>query len=98
MDCSWAFPRKGSSVLPCASDSFKQEIVRAPVTSSTSRALVYGQNQSPSANVLGANDRIGVAIIGLSTACGTGFHVHTRQIQSNARQNNTVVIAICDLF
>ncbi len=57
---------------------------------------VYGQNQAPSTGrVIGANDRIQVAIIGVGFGIGQN---HLTGIQNNASQNNTVIVAASDVF
>src|SRR5438874_872084 len=56
---------------------------------------LYGQNQAPSANVAGANDRITVAVIGVGEGIGKN---HLQGIHAKAGDNNTVVAAACDLF
>ncbi len=59
------------------------------------RTPVYGQNQAPSANVIGANDRIQVAVVGIGVGIGEN---HLVGIHENASQNNTVIVAASDLF
>jgi len=59
------------------------------------RAPVYGQNQAPSANVAGANNRIAVGVIGVGFGIGKN---HLEGIHANANANNTVVAAACDVF
>lgn len=59
------------------------------------RAPVYGQNQAPSANVAGANNRIQVAIVGVGFGIGQN---HLTGIQDKANENNTVITAACDVF
>src|SRR5688572_15200158 len=55
---------------------------------------VYGQAQAPSpGRVLGANDRIVVAFIGVG---GQGM-AHVRSIKSNASDNNVALAAVCDV-
>ncbi len=56
---------------------------------------VYGQNQAPSANVGGANNRITVAGIGVGYGIGMN---HFLGIQEKASENNTVLAAGCDLY
>lgn len=56
---------------------------------------VYGQNQAPSANVLGANNRIAVGIIGVGYGIGKN---HLKGIHDNAQANNTRVAAAADVF
>jgi predicted dehydrogenase len=57
---------------------------------------VYGQSQAPSTgSVIGANDRISVAIIGVGVGIGLN---HLQGIHSHASKNNVVIGAACDLF
>jgi predicted dehydrogenase len=64
-------------------------------TTSLLRTPVYGQNQAPSANVIGANDKIKVAVIGVGFGIGKN---HLQGIHDKASENNTVVTAVCDLY
>jgi predicted dehydrogenase len=59
------------------------------------RTPVYGQNQAPSANVAGANDRIAVAVVGVGFGIGQN---HLVGIHEKSNENNTVVAAACDVF
>ena len=59
------------------------------------RTPVYGQTTAPSANVVGANDRINVAVIGIGFGIGKD---HLKGIHAKANDNNTKIIAACDLF
>src|SRR5207247_5376062 len=56
---------------------------------------VYGQNQAPSANVAGANDRIVVGFIGVGAQ---GLNAHVRQIKTHATENNVALAAVCDIW
>jgi predicted dehydrogenase len=57
---------------------------------------VYGQNQAPSTGrVIGANDRIQVAIVGVGFGIGQN---HLVGIQEKANENNTVIVAASDVF
>ncbi|MBI3414558.1 MAG: Gfo/Idh/MocA family oxidoreductase [Verrucomicrobia bacterium] len=57
---------------------------------------VYGQNQAPSpGRVIGANDRIAVAVVGVGFGIGKN---HLQGIHKNEKDNNVVVAAACDLF
>jgi predicted dehydrogenase len=57
---------------------------------------VYGQSKAPSSGrVIGANDRIAVAVIGVGFGIGKN---HLEGIHKNAAENNVVVAAACDLF
>src|SRR6185369_14489517 len=55
---------------------------------------VYGQNQAPSANVTGANNRLAVAYIGT----GKQGMEHVRAQKKFAQENNIVQAAACDLY
>ena len=56
---------------------------------------VYGQNQAPSANVGGANNRIAVAVVGVGFGIGQN---HLTGIHEKCTENNTVVAAASDVF
>ncbi len=57
---------------------------------------VYGQNTAPSTGkVIGANDRIAVAVIGIGNGIGKN---HFESIHKAAGENNVVMAAGCDLF
>jgi predicted dehydrogenase len=62
-------------------------------TASFLRTPVYGQNQAPSANVAGANNRITVGYIGV----GNMGQTHVRTQKSKANENNIVQVAVCDV-
>jgi predicted dehydrogenase len=56
---------------------------------------VYGQSQAPSTGrVIGANDRIAVAYIGV----GSQGTAHIRHQKTNAAENNIVQAAVCDVY
>ena len=55
---------------------------------------VYGQNQAPSANVTGANNKLVLAQIG----CGSQGHTHLKLILPRATENNVAFGAVCDLY
>jgi predicted dehydrogenase len=56
---------------------------------------VYGQNQAPSpGRVIGANDRIQVAYIGV----GKQGMLHVRLQKQHAEPNNIAQVAVCDLY
>ncbi|MGH7967779.1 MAG: Gfo/Idh/MocA family protein, partial [Limisphaerales bacterium] len=59
------------------------------------RTPVYGQNQAPSANVIGANNRIGVAVVGVGFGIGQN---HLIGIHEKSNENNTAVVAACDVY
>ncbi len=56
---------------------------------------VYGQNQAPApGRVIGANDRIVVGFVGVG---GQGM-AHVRSQETDAKLNNIVPAAVCDLY
>jgi predicted dehydrogenase len=59
------------------------------------RVPVYGQNQAPSANVLGANSRLSIGYIGVG---GQGLNAHVRIMQAGAAANNIAQAAVCDVW
>src|SRR6516162_3227322 len=59
------------------------------------RTPVYGQNQAPSANVAGANNRIAVGVVGVGFGIGQN---HLVGIHEKCNDNNTVVAAASDVF
>jgi len=57
---------------------------------------VYGQSTAPSTGrVIGANDRIAVAIVGVGYGIGQN---HIMGIQQDGKKNNTFVAAACDVY
>src|SRR5262250_2364320 len=59
------------------------------------RTPVYGQNQAPSANVTGANNRIAVGIVGIGFGIGQN---HLVGIHEKSNENNAVVATASDVF
>jgi predicted dehydrogenase len=59
------------------------------------RTPVYGQDQAPSANVAGANNRIQVAVVGVGLGIGQN---HLKGIQEKSAENNTVITAASDVY
>src|SRR5690349_12116014 len=56
---------------------------------------IYGQQQAPSAGrIVGANDRIAVAYIGV----GNQGTAHLKHQKDNAKANNIAQAAVCDLW
>jgi predicted dehydrogenase len=71
-------------------------VTAAAAAAGVIKTPVYGQNQAPSTGrVIGANDRIAVAVIGVGFGIGKN---HLEGIYKNASANNVVVAAACDLF
>ena len=57
---------------------------------------VYGQSTAPSTGrVIGANDRIAVAVVGVGYGIGKN---HLEGIYKNAGNNNVTLAAACDLY
>src|SRR5437867_11778014 len=64
-------------------------------TANLVKTPVYGQSQAPSAGrVIGANDRIAVAYVGV----GSQGTAHLRSQKEHAQENNIVQAAVCDLW
>src|SRR5208337_4362001 len=85
---STGFPRR---------DFIKKTATAAAAVAATPllRTPIYGQNQAPSANVAGANNRVQVAIVGPGVGIGQN---HLLGIHEKAGENNTVITAVCDVF
>jgi predicted dehydrogenase len=75
----------------------KQTATVAAAAAATSwlKTPVYGQNQAPSANVTGANNKIAVAVVGVGFGIGKN---HLLGIHDKSGENNTVLAAACDLY
>jgi predicted dehydrogenase len=58
------------------------------------RTPIYGQNQAPSANVAGANNKITVGYIGVG---GQGM-AHVRSMKGHASESNIEQVAVCDVW
>jgi predicted dehydrogenase len=87
---------KPSSALPRR--EFIKKTVAAAATVAAAPVLqssLYGQNQAPSANVTGANNRIAVAVVGVGFGIGQN---HLLGIHDKCNENNTVVAAASDVF
>ena len=92
-----------TSNLPTAGANTRRYFIKKAATaaaavasSSVFKTPVYGQNQAPSpGRVIGANDRIAVAVVGVGFGIGKN---HLEGIYKNAPANNVVVAAACDLF
>jgi predicted dehydrogenase len=91
-------PVPTSAGLPRRDFIKKTAAVAAGAVASTSlfRTPVYGQNQAPSpGRVIGANDRITVAVVGVGEGIGKN---HLEGLHAKAGDNNIVVAAACDLY
>src|SRR5260221_6380760 len=88
---------------PSSSLATRREFIKKPSTAAVVvptanlfKTPVYGQNQAPSpGRVIGANDRITTAVIGLGVGIGQN---HLKGIYDNSKENNVEVVAACDLF
>jgi len=86
---------------PSAGPDSRREFIKKTATAAAIVATanvfktpVYGQNQAPSAGrVVGANDRIAVAYIGVG---GQG-QAHVDSMKRNAADNNILQAAVCDV-
>jgi len=78
-------------------DFIKKAATAAAAIAATSviKTPVYGQNQAPSANVTGANNRIAVGVIGIGFGIGQN---HLVGIHEKQNENNAVVAAASDVF
>src|SRR5580765_474647 len=78
--------------------SFIKKAATVAATVATTNLIktpVYGQNQAPSTGrVIGANDRIAVAYVGVG---GQGM-AHVRSQKTHAQENNIVQAAVCDIY
>jgi predicted dehydrogenase len=86
-----------SSGLP-RRDFIKKTAAVAAAAASTPlfRIPVYGQNQAPSTGrVIGANDRIQVAVVGVGFGIGQN---HLKGIYETSKENNTVITAASDVY
>ena len=91
------------SLPPTAQADSRRDFLKKAATATAAVAAtgvlktpVYGQNQAPSTGrVIGANDRIGVAVIGVGFGIGKN---HFKGIHDNAKANNVAMAAACDLY
>lgn len=77
--------------------SFIKKAATAAAVASTPSLFttpVYGQNQAPSANVVGANDKLVIGVVGLG---GQGT-LHLRNFLAMKDEKNLAVGAVCDLW
>ncbi|MDB6067888.1 MAG: hypothetical protein JWR26_4096 [Pedosphaera sp.] len=89
---------KPSSGLGTRREFIKKASTAAAVvaTANIFKTPVYGQSQAPShGRVIGANDRIAVAVVGLGVGIGQN---HLQGIHDKASENNVVVAAVGDLY
>src|SRR3954467_13082309 len=90
--------QKVSSGLPRREFLKKTAGAAAGVATASSlfKTPVYGQNKAPSTGrVIGANDRIAVAVVGVGFGIGKN---HLQGIHEKASENNVVVAGVCDVF
>src|SRR5437762_8970106 len=88
---------------PMAGGETRRDFIKKTATAAAAVAAtgivktpVYGQSSSPSTGrVIGANDRIAVAVVGVGYGIGKN---HLEGIHKNAAQNNVVLAAACDLY
>src|SRR5947208_6164246 len=87
---------------PSAGGETRRDFIKKTATAAAAVAAtgiiktpVYGQSTSPSTGrVIGANDRIAVAYIGVG---GQGM-AHVRHQKTHASENNIVQAAVCDVW
>lgn len=70
-------------------------VAAAAAVTTALKPTVYGQAPSDGKKVLGANDRINVAVVGLGVGIGQN---HFSGIIADSDKNNTKIVAGCDLF
>ncbi len=70
-------------------------VAAAVATSNLLKTSVYGQTKAPSANVLGANDRIAVGFVGIGHGIGKA---HVKSIKEHAAANNVAPAAVCEVW
>src|SRR5436190_15111005 len=77
-------------------DFIKKTATAAAAVAATGilKTPVYGQNQAPSANVKGANNKLVVGFIGVG---GQGM-AHVRSQKSHVGPNNIALAAVCDVW
>lgn len=77
-------------------DFIKKSATAAAAVAATNliKTPIYGQNQAPSANVTGANNRLTVGYIGVG---GQGM-AHVKSQKDNAGDNNIAQVAVCDVW
>jgi predicted dehydrogenase len=77
-------------------DFIKKTATAAAAVASTSllKAPIYGQNQAPSANVAGANNKLNVGYIGVG---GQGM-AHVRSMKGHASESNIELVAVNDVW
>lgn len=77
-------------------DFIKKTATAAAAVAATNllRTPIYGQNQAPSANVAGANNKLTLGFIGVG---GQGM-AHVRSQKDHAADNNVELVAVCDVW
>lgn len=77
-------------------DFIKKTATAAAAVAATSllKTPIYGQNQAPSANVAGANNKLTVGYIGVG---GQGM-AHVRSMKGHASDSNIELVAVCDVW
>ena len=90
-----------SSATPSAAADSRRGFLKKAGTAAAAVATVnlfktpvYGQNQAPSVNVTGANNRLTIAHIGVG---GQGTNAHVRNVVKYGKENNVVPVAVCDV-
>ncbi len=74
----------------------KTAAVAAIAATNPFKTPVYGQSTAPSTGrTIGANDRINIGFIGVG---GQGFNSHVKNMAKNSGDNNTALLAVCDVW
>src|SRR5712671_7019271 len=90
------------NTTPMAGGDTRRDFIKKTATAAAAvtatglfKTPVYGQHTAPSTGrVIGANDRIAVAYIGVG---GQGM-AHVRSQKAHASENNIVQAAVCDIW
>ncbi|HAB15286.1 MAG TPA: Gfo/Idh/MocA family oxidoreductase [Verrucomicrobiota bacterium] len=85
------------SALPSSRRLFLKRTTGALAMAGAAKSIVtpiYGQNQAPSANVAGSNEKIVCGYVGVG---GQGAGAHVGQDVAHFKENNTSFGAVCDV-
>lgn len=87
--------------MPAPGQDSRRDFIKKTATAAAAVAStgflsvpVYGQNQAPSANVAGANNKLVVGFIGVG---GQGM-AHVRSMKNHSGQSNIELAAVCDVW
>ena len=87
--------------IPVSGQDSRRDFIKKTATAAAAVAAtgllktpVYGQNQAPSANVAGSNNKLTVGFIGVG---GQGM-AHVRSMKGHASESNIELVAVCDVW